>query len=58
MPKSMLRLNPESKDLKQLPIRLPNANFPVAIVTLKGRTLPAAVKLFLERLRVHVRSLA
>jgi DNA-binding transcriptional LysR family regulator len=58
MPKSMLRLNPECKDLRQLPIRLPNANFPVAIVTLKGRTLPAAVKLFLERLRAHVRSLA
>jgi DNA-binding transcriptional LysR family regulator len=58
MPKSMLRLNPECKDLKQLPIRLPNANFPVAIVTLKGRTLPAAVKLFLDQLRAHVKSLA
>jgi DNA-binding transcriptional LysR family regulator len=58
MPKSMLRLNPECTGLTALPIRLPNANFPAAIVTLKGRTLPAAVKLFLERLRVHVRSLA
>ena len=58
MPKSMLRLNPECRDLKQLPIRLPDASFPVAIVTLKARTLPAAVELFLERLRAHVRSLA
>jgi DNA-binding transcriptional LysR family regulator len=57
MPKSMLRLNPECKDLAQLPIRLPNANFPVAIVTLKRRTLPAAVKVFLDRLRAHVKSL-
>lgn len=57
MPKSMLRLNPECRHLQQLPIRLPNANFPVVIVTLKGRTLPAAVKLFLDRLRAHVASL-
>ena len=58
MPKSMLRLNPECKGLKELPIRLPNANFPVAIVTLKARTLPAAAALFLDRLRAHVASLA
>jgi DNA-binding transcriptional LysR family regulator len=58
MPKSMLRLNPECRELKQLPIRLPNASFPVAIVTLKARTLPAAVELFLDRLRAHVNSLA
>jgi DNA-binding transcriptional LysR family regulator len=58
MPKSMLRLNPECRELKQLPIRLPNASFPVAIVTLKARTLPAAVALFLDRLRAYVNSLA
>jgi DNA-binding transcriptional LysR family regulator len=58
MPKSMLRLNPECKGLKQLPIRLPNASFPVAIVTLKARTLTAAVELFLDRLRAHVNSSA
>jgi DNA-binding transcriptional LysR family regulator len=58
MPKSMLRFNPECKDLRPLPIQLPNANFPVAIVTVKGRTLPAAVKLFLDRLRAHIKSLA
>ena len=57
MPKSMLLLSPECRDLRQLPIRLPDADFPVAIITLKGRTLPAAVQLFLERLRAHVASL-
>jgi DNA-binding transcriptional LysR family regulator len=57
MPKSMLRFSPECKDLKALPIRLPDANFPLAIVTLKGRTLPAAAALFLDRLRAHVASL-
>ena len=57
MPKSMLRLNPECRELKQLPIRLPDASFPVAIVTLKARTLPAAVELFLDRLRAYVNSL-
>jgi DNA-binding transcriptional LysR family regulator len=54
MPKSMLRLNPECKDLKALPIRLPQAKFPVAILTLRARTLPAAAALFLDRLRAHV----
>jgi len=57
MPRSMLRLNPECRGLVALPIRLPNANFPAAIVTLKGRTLPAAHKVFLDRLRAHVASL-
>ena len=57
MPKSMLRLNPECQGLTALPIRLPNANFPVAIVTLKARTLPAAAALFIDRLRTHVSGL-
>ncbi len=57
MPQSMLRLNPECKGLTALPIRLPNASFPVVIVTLKGRTLPAAHKVLFDRLRAHVASL-
>jgi DNA-binding transcriptional LysR family regulator len=56
MPKSMLHLNPECRGLKELPIRLPNSNFPLAIVTLKDRTLTPAVALFLDRLRSHVKS--
>jgi DNA-binding transcriptional LysR family regulator len=57
MPRSMLRLNPECKGLTTLPIRLPHANFPVAVLSLKARTLPAAAALFLDRLRAHVASL-
>jgi DNA-binding transcriptional LysR family regulator len=58
MPKSLLRLNVEGIGLKQLPIDLPTARFPVAVVTLKNRTLSPAVELFLERLRTYVKSLA
>jgi len=58
MPKSMLRLNPECSGLKELPIKLPNPGFPVAIVRLKNRTLSPAVELFLERLRTYVKSMA
>src|SRR5262245_61739621 len=58
MPKSMLYLNPECRDLKPLPIRLSEMSFPVAIVTLKNRTLTPAVELFLASLRAHVRSVA
>ena len=39
MPKSLLRLNVEGIGLKQLPIDLPTVRFPVAVVTLKNRTL-------------------
>jgi DNA-binding transcriptional LysR family regulator len=57
MPKSMLKLNPECRGLKELPVRLPSPGFPVGIVTLKGRTLAPPVALFLQRLREHVREL-
>jgi DNA-binding transcriptional LysR family regulator len=57
MPRSMLKLNPECRGLKELPVRLPSPRFPVGIVTLKGRTLTPPVELFLERLREHVREL-
>jgi DNA-binding transcriptional LysR family regulator len=58
MPKSLLRLNPECKGLKQLPIKLAKGSFPVAIVTLKNRTLSPPVELFLDNLRTFVTSLA
>jgi DNA-binding transcriptional LysR family regulator len=57
LPKSMLKLNPECRGLKQLPVRLPGPSFPVAIVTLKGRTIAPPVELFLDGLRQHVRAL-
>jgi len=56
MPKSILRVNPECSGLRELPIRLPNPLFPVAVVTLKGRTLAPPVELFLECLRAYVKS--
>lgn len=58
MPRSMLKLNPECRGLKELPIKLPSPSFPVAIVTLKGRTVAPPVDLFLDGLRHHVRALA
>jgi len=54
IPRSMLRLNAA----KELPIKLPTPGLPVAIVTLKNRTLSPAVDLFLERLRTYVKSMA
>jgi len=57
IPKSMLRVNLEYSGLRELPIRLANAPFPVAIVTLKGRTLTPVVELFLEQLRTYAKSL-
>jgi DNA-binding transcriptional LysR family regulator len=57
IPRSMLKLSPECRGLKELPVRLPSPGFPVGIVTLKGRTLTPPVELFLERLREHVGAL-
>ena len=57
IPKSMLKLNPELRGLQELPVKLPSPSFPVVIVTLKGRTLPPPVELFLTGLREHVRAL-
>jgi DNA-binding transcriptional LysR family regulator len=48
MPKSLLRL---SAGLKALPIVLPLHEYPVAVVTVKNRTLSPVVGLFLDRLR-------
>jgi DNA-binding transcriptional LysR family regulator len=57
MPKSMLKLSPECRGLKELPVRLPSPSFPVVIITLKGRTMAPPVELFLDGLREHVRAL-
>ena len=55
MPRSLLRLNADGIRLKALPVKLPIRSFPVAIVTLKNRTLSPVVELFLERLRKSAR---
>src|SRR5690242_747919 len=57
MPRSMLKLNPECRGLRELPIKISSPSFPVAIVTLKGRTVAPPVDLFLDGLRHHVRAL-
>jgi DNA-binding transcriptional LysR family regulator len=56
MPRSLLRLNADGIRLKALPVKLPIRSFPVAIVTLKNRTLSPVVQLFLECLRKSVRA--
>jgi DNA-binding transcriptional LysR family regulator len=54
IPRSMLKLNPEFRGVQELPVKLPDPSFPVVVVTLKGRTLPPPVELFLDGLREHV----
>jgi len=56
MPRSLLQVSAAGVGLKALPVRLAPQPFPVAIVTVKNRTLTPVVELFLERLRAFVRS--
>lgn len=51
LPRSMLRFPSQHPLIKELPIKLPNTSGPVAIFTLKSRTLPPAVQLFIESAR-------
>ena len=44
--------------LSALPVQLPYRPWPIAIVTLKHRTLSPVVALFLDRLRTHVKATA
>lgn len=50
MPRSVLLFNADKFGLKVLPIKLPVRSFPVAVVTLKNRTLSPVAKLFVEHL--------
>jgi DNA-binding transcriptional LysR family regulator len=56
IPRSNFRISQERFGLRELPLRLPYHPWPVAIVTLKHRTLSPVVTLFLDRLRTYVRS--
>src|SRR5262245_22511380 len=56
MPRSLLQVTSDGVGLKALPIKLAPHSFPVAIVTVKNRTLTPVVELFLERLRAFVKS--
>ena len=56
MPRSLLQVSADGVGLKALPVDLAPHAFPVAIVTVKNRTLTPVVELFLERLRAFVKS--
>ena len=50
-PRSMMHLFAEQMALTVLPIRLPAREWPVALVTLRNRTLNPVAKLFIEHVR-------
>jgi DNA-binding transcriptional LysR family regulator len=58
LPASSLALYADIFALKRLPVTLPASDLPVAVVTLKNRTLSPTVELFLECAREVTRSLA
>jgi len=51
VPESVLRFGPQRTSLKRLPIQLPRWQLPVAIVSLKNRTLSPVAQLFVDCLR-------
>jgi len=51
VPGSVLQFGAERTLLKVLPVHLPDWQLPVAIVTLKNRTLTPLAQLFIERAR-------
>jgi DNA-binding transcriptional LysR family regulator len=55
-PSSMLRFNTSHIPLKILPVELPVFPWPVAIVTLKNRTLSAVAQRFVDHLRAFTSS--
>ena len=54
MPRSVLQANAEIFDLKVLPVKLPVRRFPVALVTLRNRTLSPVAELFIKHLRNEI----
>jgi DNA-binding transcriptional LysR family regulator len=56
VPASTLRTNIQEEFLKVLPVSLPNKPWPVALVTLKHRTLSPAVQHFIECARISARA--
>src|SRR5262249_57565586 len=57
-PGSVLRVNAGRFSLKVLPIDLPPQPWPVAVVTLKTRTLSPVVQLFIDHLRAFTSGLS
>jgi DNA-binding transcriptional LysR family regulator len=57
LPSSVLRFNPNQFALKALPIAMPGRPWPVAIVTLKNRTLNPVARHFIDHVRAFTRSM-
>jgi DNA-binding transcriptional LysR family regulator len=57
MPRSVLVFAPARDTVKILPVKLPIKSRPVGIVTLRGRTLSPAARLFIQTVREVVRPL-
>jgi len=58
LPLSMMRLYGSQLPLKSLPIKLPEREWPVSLVTLKDRTLNPVARIFIEHLRKAAKTLA
>jgi DNA-binding transcriptional LysR family regulator len=56
LPRSFVRHNPFS--IKELPVNLPVRPWPVAVITLKNRTLSPIVELFIDHLRAFAKAMA
>jgi DNA-binding transcriptional LysR family regulator len=57
-PNSVARFYAERFSLKVLPVDLPVRPWPVAILTLKNRTLSPVVQLFIDHIRASATSMA
>jgi DNA-binding transcriptional LysR family regulator len=57
MPWSIFQANERFFDLKMLPVKLPARRLPVALVTLRKRTLSPVAELFIGHLRKQARSM-
>jgi DNA-binding transcriptional LysR family regulator len=57
-PRTVLHLYAKRFSLKLLPVDLPVRPSPIALVTLKNRTLSAAAHRFMEHVRVYTKSMA
>jgi DNA-binding transcriptional LysR family regulator len=58
LPRLMLRFPGRHPLIKELPVKFPNPSGPVAIFTLKSRTLPPAAQLFIDGAREVARPLS
>jgi DNA-binding transcriptional LysR family regulator len=57
-PASLLRFNADRYGLKTLPVDLPALPWPVAVVTLRNRTLSPAIQAFIDHVKAFGRSLS